>query len=582
MRGRGGSPDLGSSGTKLAAWEKQNMNSPKFVGHDHHRSARLARQAVRYTIVICVMACSGMSSAHQAADPDSSLKFSHAAPWMPDIISAIDDYVIDPGFNSGRLFLDHFADASNLDQEGLVTAELFGGDMVVAGLVPDGVGGGFCGDGTKLCSIGLVRYNAAGQRIPWPNPHQYGRASNNYLVYPGASSTSKFQYLRHVNVRGAYIDVLVDEPDASHPALTLGHRNVSIVTFLTDGSLAGKTKVFGNSTSVAGDAVDFYGAQMVETISGAVVVAATAYGGNGPFVAVTRLNFNNNGVLIDDNSWGFPYGGSGPNRVRGYDAPSSHCGGGFCDVIAGYVVQPRGVAQATDVYVAASIHVSGTNWDPIALKISSVTGAVKPEFNGDGWSRAVFDDANSSLDDRAAGLYVFQNDVYMAAQVSRKCFSGIGLAKLSGASGAYVPSFGSGGKLVFGGQGNSPVCFSPPGGDYPTAIAGTSSGARIGIVGYRHHGITGVSSLYDPMLAVVDGTNGQVLDFNFHPVKRADDSRYGDAVLYGIFNTTVGATSLFAVAGNGRDASAGNTLSYLAGRLIPVSSDRIFASGFDN
>ncbi len=558
------------------------MNSPKYAGHQQRRSAYLTLQAARYVIVIGLMACCGMSFAQQAAATNSTLEISGSAPWTPDIVAAIDDYAIDPGFNGGRFVLDHFADASNLDQQGLVTANPYSnGDMVVAGLVPDGVGGGFCGDGTKLCSIGLVRYNAAGQRVPWPNPRQYGRDSNNYLVYPGASSTSKFQYLRDVNVRGGYIDVLVDEPDDLHPALTLGHRNVSIITFLTDGSLAGTTKVFGNA-SAAGDVVDFYGAQMVETTSGEVIVAATAYSGNGPFLVITRLKFNNNGVLIDDNSWGFPYGGSGPNRVRSYDAPSSYCGGGVCDVIAGYVTQPKGLAQSNDVYVAASIHISGTNWDPIALKISSVTGSVKPEFNGSGWSRAVFDDANSSLDDRATGLYVFVDDVYMAAQVSRKCFSGIGLAKINGATGAYSTSFGSGGKIIFGGQGNAPVCFSPPDGDYSTAITGTSAGARIGIAGYRHHGILGLSNLYDPMLAVVNGVSGQVLDFNVHPVKRTDGSRYGDAVLYGIFNTTAGATSLFVVSGNGRDASAGNALSYVAGRLIPAPSDRIFASGFDN
>lgn len=559
------------------------MNSPNFAGHDRHRSERVVLQALRYASVIVAITCCGMSSAQQSAAPAGTPEIRSSAPWTPDIVAAIDDYVIDPGFNGGRFLLDHFADASNLDQQGLVTANLYSnGDMLVAGLVPDGVGGGFCGDGTKLCSIGLVRYNAAGQRIPWPNPHQFGRDSNNYLVYPGASSAAKFQFLRHVNVRGAYIDVLVDEPDDVHPALTLGHRNVSIITFLTDGSLAGITKVFGRSSSAAGDVADFYGAQMVETTSGAVIVAATAYAGNGPFIAVTRLIFNNNGVLVDDNSWGFPYGGIGPNRLRSYDAPSSYCGGGVCDVIAGYVAQAKGVAQSNDVYVAASIHVSGTNWDPIALKISAVTGSVKPEFNGSGWSRAVFDDANSSLDDRAAGLYVFLDDVYMAAKVSRKCFSGIGLAKINGATGAYNASFGSGGKTVFGGQGNAPICFSPPGGDYPAAIAGTSAGARIGVVGYRHHGITGISNLYDPMLAVVNGVSGQVLDFNVHPVKRADNSRYGDAVLYGIFNTTLGGTSIFAVSGNGRDASAGNTLSYLAGRLVSSASDRIFASGFDN
>ncbi len=557
------------------------MSTSRFAAFNQHPLKGVALRAVRYAIVIGMLATGSACLAHAYAEP-FNFEPTGAAPWTPDIVAAIEDYVIDPNFNGGRLFLDHFADASNLDQLGLVTAQLYEGDMVVVGLVPDGVGGGFCGDGTKLCSIGLVRYNAAGQRVPWPNPHQYGRASNNYLVYPGGSSTSQFQFLRDVNVRGAYIDVLVDEPDSSHTALTLGHRNVSVVTFITDGSLIGKTKVFGSSTSISGDAVDFYGAQMVETYSGAVIVAATAYGGSAPFIAVTRLNFNNNGLLIDDNTWGFPYGGSGPNRVRGYDAPNGYCGGGVCDVIAGYVAEPKGVAQTTDVYVGASIHISGTNWDPIALKISSVTGAIKSEFNGSGWSRAIFDEANSSLDDRVTGLYVYQSDVYMAAQVSRKCFSGIGLAKLNGATGASNTSFGSGGKLIFGGQGNAPICVAPPGGDYSTAIAGTSGGARIGIVGYRHHGITGSSNFYDPMLAVVNGVSGQLMDFNVHPVKRADGSRFGDAVLYGIFNNSVGVTPFFAVSGNGRDASAGNALSYVAGQLVPIPSDRIFASGFDN
>lgn len=546
------------------------MNPSRFSERGPLRLIESAMSTAAYAFAFALVAAGNVAFAHD--DP---------APWTPDIVSAIEDYVIDPGFNGGRLFLDHFADASNLDQFGLVTGQLYGGDMVVAGLVPDGVGGGFCGDGTKLCSIGLVRYNAAGQRVPWPNPHQYGRASNNYLVYPGSASTARFQFLRDINVRGAYIDVLVDEPDSSHPALTLGHRNVSVVTFISDGALVAKTEVFGNASNVAGDTADFYGAQIVEMYSGTVMVAATTYAGSVPFIAVTRLAVNNNGALVNDNSWGFPYAGSGPNRVRSYDAPSSYCGGGACDVIAGYVQQGPGVSQASDIYIGASIHISGTNWDPIALKISSVTGSVKTEFNGNGWSRAAFDDANSSLDDRLTGLYVYRDDVYMSAQVSRKCFSGIGLAKLNGATGGYNTAFGSGGKLIFGGQGNAPICFAPPGGDYSTAIAGTSGGARIGIVGYRHHGITGVSNLYDPMLAVVNGVSGQLLDSNIHPVKRSDGSRYGDAVLYGIYTTTAGTTPVFAVSGNGRDASAGNTLSYVAGRLIPDASDRIFASGFE-
>ncbi|MEO5560430.1 MAG: hypothetical protein ABIO49_11120 [Dokdonella sp.] len=537
------------------------------------------RRSTRVLFGLACVAAATFAQAQQSSGFDAAAESATDTPWLPAVIAAVDEYVPSPAFNGGRLSLDHFADSNSADQQGLVTAQLANGNIVVAGLVPDGTAdAGFCGDGTRLCSIGLVRYTPTGQRVTWPNAGTNGRYSDNYVVWPGGSAANRYQYLRDVKVRGALIDVLVDRPDVSRSGL--GRADVVIATFKDTGDFVGFGTVFGASGS-GSESEDFYGAQMVQMDSSTMIVAATAFDSIGPYVAVTRLVTASNQTPTKDANWGLPYNAAPNsfyvNRLIRYFAPSSYCGGGACDATAGYLAKQEGFPVQTDFYVAGSMHISGNNWDPYALKISSADGSTKSEFNTTGWSRAPFDEANSSLDDRAAGLYVYQDDVYLAAQVSRKCFPGVGLAKINGATGAYNAAFGGGGKTVFGGQGNAPICFSPPGGDYPTAISAT--GGRIGIAGYSHHGITGISNFYDPMLAVVNAVDASVLDFGFHAVKRADGTRYGDAVLYGIYGGAL-PTSPFTVAGNGRDALSGNTLSYVAGRFIPVSSDRIFTSGF--
>jgi hypothetical protein len=498
------------------------------------------------------------------------------APWTPDIVQAIDAYMPDPAFNHGLLGLDHFAGSNSADQVGILTAPLSNGDVVVAGLVPNFGSAGTCSNGTAMCNIGLVRYDAAGVRKAWSNPGSYGNFGNNYVIYP-AGDLHKYEYIRDLKVRAGFIDVLVDEIDVVDPGPVLGRQNVRIVTFREDGSYASQFPVFGSTFNASGDTEDFYGAQMVQINSTRMIVAATAYDSIGPYVAVTRLDILGNGAVDQDAGWGSTYGGAGFDQLIRYYAPGSYCGfaAGSCDATAGYAAGQVGFATPTDFYVAASIHIDGDDWDPIAVKISSDTGELKTEFNGTGWSRAVFNESNSTKKDIAAGIYVYQDNVYLAAQVARKCFDGIGLSKLDGATGQYDIAFGASGKIVFGGQGDAPFCFSPPGGDYPFAISAT--GGRIGVVGYSRHGIVGISNNVDPMLAVVNAVDGSVLDFGFHPVLGADGTRSGDAVFYSVFGGA-SATSPFTAAGNGRIESAGNTLSYLVGKFIPASGDRIFAS----
>ena len=551
------------------------MQSRRFPLNNPASGSRLRETvlaASRGALFLAALACGTFAHAQSMDSLDT--------PWIPEVIQAVDAYVPDPAFINGRMGLDHFADSNSLDQQGSVTAALANGNIVVAGLVPDGVAGGQCGDGTRLCSIGLVHYKPTGQRVAWPNAGANGRYSNNYVVFAGGSSSPSYQYLRDVKVRGNLIDVLVDRPDTTRSGL--GRADVEIVTFFDTGELEGYNTAFGSSASGA-ESEDFYGAQMVYMNSSTMIVAATAYDSIGPYVAVTRMVTDTNQTPTKDASWGQPYNPAPNtfyyNRLIRYFAPSGYCGGGACDATASYVAKQEGFATQTDFYVAGSIHISGNDWDSYALKISSADGSTKSEFNITGWSRAVFNEPNSTLDDRAAGLYVYQDDVYMAAQVARKCHNGIGLAKLNGATGAYITAFGGSGKVVFGGQGNATLCYFGNNRDVPFAISAT--GGRIGVAGYgATGGIVGGGTNIDPMLAVVDAVNGSLLDFARHPILRANGTRAGDGVLYSVYGGPSG-TSPFTVSGNGRDTSAGNTLSYLVGRFVPVSADRIFANNFD-
>ena len=489
-----------------------------------------------------------------------------AVPWLPDSIASIEPY-------AGPLSLDHFAGPDSADQIGSVTAALGNGDRLVVGLVPKYNG---ANPANGLWNLGLVRYDAAGHRVAWSNPGDHGFYGNQYVIYPG-SDAPQYQYVRDVKVQGGWIYILVDVQQQSQSGR--GRQDVRIIQVREDGSTFSEWPVFGYPpTPGVNDHEDFYGAQMAFMSNNHVIVGATAWDDIGPYVAVTRLVLLGNGAVSLDDGWGEPYGGANSlDRIIRYFAPDGLCAPqtGACNATAGYTVNPVGFPVTDDFYVAGSMQYAGDDWDAYALKISSLDGIVKTEFSPSGWVRVGFDQPGSSATDYGAGLYVYRDEVYLAAQVAQKCHPGVGMAKLDGASGDLVPAFGNGGMIVFGGQGDAPFCFSGAVDDVPYAMSAT--GGRLGIVGFHHSAIPGFSSLYDPMLAVVDAVHGSVLDLATHPVRRADGSRLGDAVLYSVYGGPDPASPV-TVAGNGRDASAGNTLSYLSGRL---GLDRIFGDGFD-
>jgi hypothetical protein len=499
---------------------------------------------------------------------------SASAPWVPDVLEGGDPYQPDPDFAGGTFGFDHFAGSNANDYIGIKSVRLDDGTIVTGGLVPSWTGGN---PSNGLWNLGLVHYAADGTRLAWTNPGQYGFFANNYVVYPNLDAPF-YQYFRDMVVLNGFIYVLVDDPASSQTGL--GRQDSRIVVFRLDGSYHSQYPVFGAADDPAEDTVDFYGGRIVPINSTRVIVTATAYDSVGGYLAVDRLGILSNGALDLDTSWGEGYGG--PNsfsRLINYFPPDYFCANAPCTMDAYYAMKPDDNGFE-DFYVAGSKQYDGDDWDVYVAKISSQDGTLKTEFGGDGWATANFDQPSSDFEDHVAGLYVRGDaDIYVAAAVAQKCHPGVGVAKLDG-TGSLNASFGTNGKVVFGGQGDAPFCFAGVQDDVPTDMA--RNGTRLGIVGYHANNLgIGGPTTYDPMFAAVSTTNGALVSFGAYPLLRNDGTRRGDSILYSVFGGFANDEARFTVGGNGRDTTMGNTLGYVTGRMMPASFDRIFADGFE-
>jgi hypothetical protein len=494
------------------------------------------------------------------------------APWLPDVILAADPYIIDPGYFEGGLFATTWAVPRPVGADfiGSANAVLSNGDVVVAGLVP---AWGAANPANGLFNLGLWRVKWTTTQTHWPNAGAYGFGNlagiEPFIVYPN-SNAPNYQTVRDVKVANGWIYILVDTPNVGQAGG--GRQNVSVIQLREDGSSISVAGVFGFAPVGGVDSEDFYGAQLVPIGNDRMIVTATGYDATGAYVAVSRLIVLGNGAVTPDSAWGSGYGGaSSLNRIRRYFAPVAFCqAASQCQATAAYAVTPIGEASI-DVYISGSRRWQGNDWDPYVLKISSDTGLAKPEFDGDGWRAVPFDQPDSNYTDYGAGVYVHQNEVFLAAQVDRGCHGGIGISRLVGNTGALAPTFGTGGKVVYGGVAAAdPGCSSFPNAHVPFAMSTT--GGRVGVVGYNRWSDQGGNINTDPMLGVVDALTGEVLSLRRYPSPSG-----GDAVFYGVTGGPE-VTSPFIVSGNVRVPSAKNSLAYQIARLVPQSFDRIFMS----
>lgn len=517
--------------------------------------------------------CSGIAPVSGQALAQRAAVDADPQDWPPDVILGTTPWIPDPAYLDGVYGVDRFAGPNNADYQGRAAVRLPNGDTVTVGLVAH-PGNGNPANG--LWNIGLVRYNAAGQRVAWSNPGAYGYFGNQYIAYP-FSTTPFYQYVRDIKYLNGYLYVLADYQNQSTggPA----GQDVHVLVFNQSGAFVDDWFAFGWFDN-PGNA--HYGATLVPLSDDRLMAVATSYGAGGPFVVARKFIVNPSGALTSDTSFG--------NAGRAeYAAPDDLClpAARPCRAVARAAVIAGGLLQVgvtPSVYVVGSVNYDGTdNWDAFVLNFSGTSGAAINSFHDDGWREVFFDQADSDFADLGVGLSVvrslgagggtIQTRLYVAAEVDRRCFGGIGVAKLDGA-GDYVTAFGMGGKAVFGGSGAS-ICPSfGARADVPHDMA--RNGNRLGIAGWGTSINLGGTAATTPMLAIVDTETGDVEDLARHPVERPDGTRWGDGQLFGIVGSTDGS---FSVAGHARDASTTNRLMFVTGRF--VGDDTIFADGFD-
>jgi hypothetical protein len=525
---------------------------------------------------LMVLACLPHAWAQAPGTPTSGPEAMTPPPWQVDSLSQTSPYTLDPGYVGGLFGVDRFAGPNNADYQGRVAVRTPTGDTITAGLVP-AFGSGNPGNG--LWNVGLVRYNPAGQRVAWSNPGVHGHFGDNYVIYPG-STAPRYQYVRDIKYIDGFIYVMADYQGDSGT----GRQDVHILIFSETGAFIDDWYAFGffeNSNQ------DHYGGTLtgVRTngLTDALVAVATAYGPSGPAIVARRFLIQQSGGLIVDT-------GFGSSGHRSYVTPGSLClpTAQPCRTLARAAVVSTGylLPGVSPVYIVGSVNYDGAdNWDALLLKISGTTGDPVTAFSGDGWRVVWFDQPKSDLGDFGVGLSVFREslgggnyrtEIHLAAQVDRRCFQGIGVAKLDDA-GSYISGFGNvEGKFVFGGYGGTGGLCPNIGSLADVAIDMALGNGRLGIAGWEtYKDFEGVVHS-NPMLAVVDALDGQVIGLDDYPVARADGTRWGEGQLFSVVGRSDGS---FTVAGHARDASTTNQLMYVTGRL--ADTDTIFADDFD-
>ncbi|MEP6882409.1 MAG: hypothetical protein ABI866_10480, partial [Dokdonella sp.] len=316
------------------------------------------------------------------------------------------------------------------------------------------------------------------------------------------------------------------------------------------------------------------------TISGSklIVLGDDPFASNQNFPAqiwMSRYTIDVNGGLSADSNFGS--GGFAFYRSNGCTSVGTPV---TCGTSAGFEgikaeVGPL-VFASPKFFVAATIKGLGRpSYDSVVVRFNG-DGTPDPTF---GANIVAFDDGGDNADYAVAlqtGYHLvipfaYVDDVYLTVSVSRTSQRGIGVVRLNG-DGDLVGSFGSGGKILFGGCGSGAGnCEFSNVEEVPWSMA--KDGNHLAIGGW-YRGYLGASTtpiLFNyPMLVVVNSETGAIENLAGY------NTGVGDATVYGIVANGDGS---FTGAGDLRDASAGLNLSYFSARF--ESNDVIFHNGVD-
>ena len=490
---------------------------------------------------------------------------------VPAVAAAPLPYAVDPTFNGGRYYVDAFASSANLDYVGKKIVKLDNGDVVVAGIVPDLRGG-------NVGSLGLVRYNAAGQRVAWSHPGDVGFDGNQYVVFnTNGLVPHGYDDVKAIKMFDDRLFVLVETEDSglnnTFP-ISYSFRGYAadVIVFGLDGAYLGQTEV-GFADASSGDARTFFAGGIAVYNNNITVLHSPnslVFGGYRVDNGISKPVFHRF-VVNDDSTF------TEQTALVSVD-PSGGCASG-CEVNDLALGNRPTLTSPPRIYLGGSHLYSNKNWDFAAMRVST-NGVPDHTFGISGLAVQPFNLAGGSLEDHGRQVVVVPgtaDQIYVGGDVSVNCGDGVGIVKFT-STGGQDTTFGPGslGRLTFGGNySSSSICVIPRTDNRFHAFA--VDGAAIALVGERDSGSifigSGSQTSADSTFAQFDTGGASVPDFFKVPFTDvAGQSRTRDSGLWGVVPTGNGSFTASGLVDNGHAQFA--TLRFA--RLV----DEIFSNRF--
>jgi hypothetical protein len=482
-------------------------------------------------------------------------------------------YQADVSFNGGRYYTDRFAGSTSTNYQGRKLVIMPNGDTVVAGRVSYGAQS----DPAGWLHLGLVRYNAQGQRIAWTGASSspYFHFNRQYVIYPKDNPSipaTRYKEVLDIAEYNGYLYVLV-ESDYSPPT-----RSVFVLVFRNDGTFVENHTIYGAL------APDPRGAALAVMPGFAfapgrllVVGTHTPPGSALRKIWMARYGFTASGGLASE-----PMPGANGNGHKDLPVPPF----GQCNSVpTPFQCHMTATAIAHTlpfgaIYIGGSIQTSpnSTDWDYIVTKVS-VDGTPQGDFGVAGQASVPINlnsfGATDLLTDLVAkavagpGGFTVDAELFLVGNapisLAANAESRIAVAKLL-PSGALDTAFGTGGRLVV-----PSVCI----GGYPClARAAVRANSRVFVVGNSNR--AGV--IRGGILLGINEASGAIEDdvgCYYTTAGCGSGSVAGEALLYDIAALPDGRVT---VTGELSEASAAYTSMFGTLRFGPP--DRIFFNGF--
>ena len=476
-----------------------------------------------------------------------------------------DPYVYDPSFNGGVVLEDRFA-ATTLDTSliGLHLAHASNGDVIAAGMVPSAF------QSSPPNNLGLVRYGAGGERVPWNSPTSiYSFFGSHYVDFPN-SVNGDIGWVHDLKIFEGRIYVLVDIGPAD------GDRDVRVVVFDEGGAFIESVAAFTTGLDETGASlvpycfVLFNGGPRVCKLS-ATATYATSSGRQ----TITMKRFQiaaGDGTLSVDNSFGISNNGA-MDQV----APDALCNAGAnCSWSIRTGTALRTDTNSPTIYLTGTVMTGANAPDAFVVAISGFDGSLATDFGGGSGIHVNYTGNNGSGSAVIATTSgnASTDVVYLASNVSETCGVKGSVTKLRAQvalpGGPFTEpdfSWANGGTRDIGGNPGS--C----GNVHSSLTSLALDGDRLAVSGYEYLDNASPSPLFS-IVRVADGTLTEFARAGF-PATHADGTPWGGAAFYDIVANGGGR---FTTTGYLHDASANNATLFGTERF---ASDRIFGDGLE-